>query len=133
MVGQDIFGILHNNEPVANIVDRNIFPNDASAKETPLPCIVYEIQNLNLDSTYDIEGTIQLASVDLIIHCVAKEYPDVQALYDAVMKVLVDYKGGRIEGIKHASSVEDSFFNPNTDDVQYYKVEITFNVWFYWK
>ena len=133
MVGVDIFGGLHNSKPVTDIVGRRIYPNDASAKETPLPCIVYWLQNLALDSTYDAEGTIELASVDLVVMCIAKEYPEVQALYDAVMKTLVDYKGGRIEGIKHSSSTEDSIFNPNTDELQHYSVEITFSTWFNWK
>ena len=133
MIGVDIYGILSESETVSGIIGTRIYPNDASAKETPLPCIIYELQNLVLETTYDEEGTIDLATIDFIVHCVARTYGKVQELYNAVMPVLVDYSGGRIEGIKHESSVEESIFNPNSDEAQYYKVEITFKVWFYWK
>ena len=133
MIGVDVFNILSDRKAVSDIVGRNIFPNDASARETPMPCLIYELQNLSMDSTYDQEGTIDLAEIDLVVHCIAKTYRDVQALYAAVMLALVDYKGGRIDGMKHDSSSEDSFFNPNTDEIQYYKVDVTFKVWFNWR
>ena len=133
MIGVDIYRIFENNKAITDMIADRIYPNDASAKETPLPCLIYWLQNLALDPTYDSEGTIDLASLDLVVLCIAKEYPDVQALYNHVMKAFVDYSGGRIEGIKHDTSVEDSIFDPNTDELKHYSVEITFKVWFNWR
>ena len=134
MIGVDIFSILTNNKDISDVVGRNIYPNDASVKETPLPCIVYWLQNLNLDYCYDNTGTLEMATIDLVTLITSKTYQQVQSLYQDVMLCLVDYSGGRIKGIKHETSVEDSTFDPNVDDPhKYHTVEITFKVWFDWK
>ena len=128
MIGADIFSILSNDEGVKAIVGSRIYPNNAG--ENVMPLCIYELDNLNVMSTYD-NGRINDCDIALRVICFGETYLQCQELAAAVIKVLDHYVGGRIYGLFFMSTNEQNIVDAEVEDqINYYVNEVTFKVFF---
>jgi len=127
MIGKDIFDILRNNASVFGIVGTRIFPNNAG--EATMPLCVYELDNLNILSTYD-NGRMNDCDIELRVACFSETYLQCQELAASVIECLDHYVGGRIYGAFFVSTNEQNIVDAELDDISYYVNEVTFRVFF---
>lgn len=127
MIGKDIFDILRNDEKVSSIVGTRIYPNNAG--ENVMPLCIYELDNLNVLSTYDI-GRMNDCDIELRVACFAETYLQCQELAAMVIRCLDHYVGGRIYGVFFTNTNEQNIVDAELDEISYYVNEVTFKVFF---
>jgi hypothetical protein len=124
--GEVIFGVLSADPSVAYLVGTRIYPNVAPQGPRPTDsytAIVYQVISDVPQNAFTGDATDRLRNARVQIDCYARQYKDVQAIADAVDKVISALSRPDLSAWRESS--RDYYDN----EAQLHRVSMDVNVW----